>query len=100
DQTDLGKPSTVAATAWVKVTPIANRVAVTLEHPDKAQPRDTVDITIRLADPRGQPLPGEVTLWLVDQAVLALGKEQRLHPRPDFLRPGRTHPSIRGNREQ
>jgi len=42
-----------------------------------AMPGRTVDVTIALKDPQGRPLAGEVTLWLVDQAVLALGKEQR-----------------------
>ena len=37
-------------------------------------PGRTVDVTITLKDPSGRPLAGEVTLWLVDQAVLALGK--------------------------
>ncbi len=82
---DLGKPTTLAATAWVEVRPEANHIEVTLEHADKAQPGDTVPMTIRLADNRGQPLAGEVTLWLVDQAVLALAKEQRLEPLPDLI---------------
>ncbi len=85
DRTDLTKPSTVAATAWVKVNPVDNRVEVTLENPARARPGETVPVTVRLKDPHGKPLPGEVTLWLVDQAVLALGKEQRLDPLPDFI---------------
>src|SRR5439155_22313152 len=84
-QMDLGKPSTLAATAWVKVNPVDNRVEVTLENPARARPGETIPVTIRLRDPRRKPLPGEVTLWLVDQAILALGKEQRLDPIPDFL---------------
>jgi len=86
--TDLGKPQTVAATTWITVRPEANRVAVALEHPATAQPGKVVEVTVRLTDPGaadGAPLPGEVTLWLVDQAVLALGKEQRLDPLPDFI---------------
>src|SRR5207249_1893726 len=70
-QTDLGKPSTVAATAWVKVNPVDNRVDVALENPPRARPGETIPVTIRLADPKKRPLAGEVTLWLVDQAVLA-----------------------------
>ena len=98
DQMDLGKPSTVAATAWVQVNPVDNRVNVILENPPKAQPRDKVDITVRLADPHGQPLPGEVALWLVDQAVLALGKEQRLDPLPDFITEVQSHLTVRDTR--
>jgi hypothetical protein len=55
-QIDLGKPSTVAATAWVKVNPRDNRVEVTLENPAKARPGDTIPVTVRLKDPDGKPL--------------------------------------------
>src|SRR2546428_10982959 len=97
-QTDLGKPSTVAARGWVKVTRVDNRVGVTLENPPKARPGDTIPVTIRLRDPRKTPLAGEVTLWLVDQAVLALGKEQRLDPIPDFLVDPRSRLTVRDTR--
>jgi alpha-2-macroglobulin len=97
-RTDLGKPATVAATAWLKVNPIENRVEVALEHPQKAKPRDQVPVTIRLSDPHGKPLAGEVTLWLVDQAVLALGKEQPLDPVPDFLSEVHSHLTVRDTR--
>ncbi len=82
---DLGKPATMAATAWLKVNPVDNRVVVKLEHPARSLPGQKVPVTIRLSTPSGKPLAGEVTLWLVDQAVLALGKEQRLDPLPDFI---------------
>ncbi|HUJ25458.1 MAG TPA: MG2 domain-containing protein [Myxococcales bacterium] len=98
DQTDLGKPSTVAATAWVKVNPVDNRVNVALANPEKARPGEKVDVTIQLSDPKGKPLPGEVTLWLVDQAVLALGKEQRLDPLPDFITEVKSHLITRDTR--
>lgn len=84
-QLDLGKPSTLAATAWVEVEPVENRIEVTLNHDKKAQPGDEVDVTIELKRPDGEPLSGEVTLWLVDQAVLALGEEQALDPLPGFI---------------
>jgi len=82
---DLGKPATVAATSWLKVLPVDNRVEVKLAYPEKARPGQKVEVAIALADPQGRPQPGEVTLWLVDQAVLALGREQRLDPLPDFI---------------
>lgn len=85
---DLGKPQTLGATHWLKIRPVENTVDVTVENPGKAMPGETIPVTVTLRDPKGQPLAGEVTLWLVDQAVLSLGKEQRLDPKPDFL-PGR-----------
>jgi alpha-2-macroglobulin len=98
DQADLGKPTTVAATAWVKVNPVDNRVDVTLENPAKARPGETIPVTVRLRDPQKKPLAGEVTVWLVDQAVLALGKEQRLDPIPDFVVEARSRITMRDTR--
>lgn len=96
---DLGKPRTVATTTWLEVEPTSNRIDVTLEHPDSAQPGSVIDLTARLATPDGRPATGEVTVWLVDQAVLALGTEQRLDPLPDFLPPPSSHLELRDTRD-
>lgn len=138
--TDLGKPATLATTAWLKVEPVANRVEVKLSYPEKARPGEKIEIRIELSEPpqamthyppsgaagpRAQPAPGpagpratpraapavpadpaghrrplagEVTLWLVDQAVLALGREQRLDPLPDFITPVVSHLAVRESR--
>jgi uncharacterized protein YfaS (alpha-2-macroglobulin family) len=98
NSTDLGKPATVAATAWLKVEPVANRVDLKLTHAEKARPGQKLDIKIELRDPQGNPRSGEVTLWLVDQAVLALGKEQRLDPVPDFITKVLSHLTVRDTR--
>ncbi len=82
---DLGKPATLAATTLVEVSTVEHRVSVDMDYPKKAQPGDEVEITLNLKDHEGKPLSGEVTLWLVDQSVLALGKEQRIDPLPDFI---------------
>ncbi len=95
---DLGKPATMAATTWVKVNPVDNRVDVKLEHPARSLPGQKISVTIKLSDPHGKPLAGEVTLWLVDQAVLALGKEQRLDPLPDFITPVVSRLAVRDTR--
>lgn len=95
---DLGKPVTMAATTWLAVRPVSNRVEVGLSHPQRALPGSTVDVTVRLADPQGRPLAGEVTLWLVDAAVLALGREQRLDPLPDFIDPVHSRLAVRDTR--
>jgi len=85
--TDLGRPVTMAATSWINVNPISHRINVTIEGPDRAEPGSAVDLTIKLSTPDGSPVPGELTLWLVDAAVLALGREQPLDPVPDFVTP-------------
>jgi len=86
NSTDAGKPQTMAATAWLEVNPVAHQMTVALDYPPTARPGEKVRVNISLKDPSGKPLSGEVTLWLVDQAVLSLGKEQRLDPVPDFIR--------------
>ena len=96
--TDLGKPATMAATAWLEVAPVTNLVSVELKHPEKARPGQTIDVTIKLSDAKGRPLPGEVTLWLVDQAVLALGRERRLDPLPDFITAVESHLAVHDTR--
>ena len=95
---DLGKPATVAATAWVAVAPVEHQVNVTLTYPERAKPGETVEVRISLSDRAGKPASGEVTLWLVDQAVLALGKEQRLDPIPDFITPVTSRVGIQDTR--
>ncbi len=95
---DLGKPGTVASTSWLKVNPVDNQLSVTLAHPDKVLPGQEMTVKITLSTPDGRPVPGEVTLWLVDQAVLSLGKEKRLDPLPSFIRDVESALSIRDTR--
>jgi uncharacterized protein YfaS (alpha-2-macroglobulin family) len=76
----------MAATQFTSVNARSNRVEVRLEYPEKTMPGKEVEVTIRLKDPDGNPLPGKVALWLVDRAVMALGKEQELDPLNDFIR--------------
>ncbi|MBF0226921.1 MAG: hypothetical protein HQK76_15860 [Desulfobacterales bacterium] len=82
---DLGKPTTLASTTWINVAPVQNKINVELNYPKKAQPSQEIEIEISLADYLKRPVSGEAVLWLVDQAVLALGKEQRLDPLKDFI---------------
>lgn len=95
---DLGKPATVAATAWIKVEPVAHQAKVTLTYPESAKPGDTVTVKITVTDPQDRPLAGEATLWLVDQAVLALASEQRLDPLPDFITEVRSRVTVHDTR--
>ncbi len=83
---DLGKPATMASTVYLNVKPVEHALDIALKYPPKAKPGETVTIDIALSA-AGKPVPGEITLWLVDQAVLSLGKERRLDPIPDMTRP-------------
>jgi hypothetical protein len=95
---DLGKPATVASTSWLTVDPVEHQINVQLVHPERARPGETMDVRIALKDRKGKPVAGEATLWLVDQAVLALGKEQRLDPIPDFITPVHSRTGIQDTR--
>ena len=95
---DLRKPATLAATEWVTVTPARNIVKVDLAYPRKATPAQDVELTVKLSDEQGKPLAGEVTLWMVDQAVLALAREQKLDPLPQFIVPRNSVTTLRDSR--
>ncbi len=82
---DLAKPTTIAATKWVRVSPAKNIVVASLEAPARARPGDEVEVTLRLADDTGKPVAGEATFWMVDQAVLSLARERPLDPLPSFV---------------
>ncbi len=88
---DQRKPVTLAATGWVAINPTDNRVKVSLEAPAEARPEQELDLVLRLADAAGHPLAGEATVWMVDQAVLSLAREEPLDPLPAFIvdRPSR-----------
>ncbi|MGI4942803.1 MAG: alpha-2-macroglobulin family protein, partial [Janthinobacterium lividum] len=88
---DQRKPVTLAATASIAVTPSENRVSVSFDAPAQARPAQEFDLVLHLADAAGHPVAGEATVWMVDQAVLALAKEQALDPLPAFVveRPAR-----------
>ena len=95
---DLGKPTTVAASTALAVTPKRRRIDVALEHPAQALPGARIPMTVRLKDHRGLPTAGEVTLWMVDAAVLALGQEKPLDPVPSFLRRRSARAAVRDTR--
>jgi hypothetical protein len=82
---DRAKPVAMGNTIWLKVNPRDNQLNLTLTHPEKNRPGAKIKVEIKMSDPAGRPLNGEVTLWLVDRAVLALGKEKRLDPLPSFI---------------
>jgi len=99
-QEDRGKPVAMANTTWIKVKPRDNELNIELDFPKKNLPGATITMKIRMATPDNAPLSGEVTLWLVDRAVLALGKEKRLDPLPSFIDPVRALIRIRETRNE
>lgn len=97
---DLGKPAMLAASYNLKVSTDHHRVNVNLDYAEKAQPGDEFKIKIKLRDHADKPVSGEVTLWMVDQAVLALGREQPLDPMSAFVKSRRSFITIRDNRNR
>ena len=92
------RPQTVGASLDLEVEPVRNRVAVKVDHPESARPGSQVDLVVTLADERKRPLAGEVTLWLVDEAVLSLAKEKPLDPLDRFIERNSALTSLRDTR--
>lgn len=95
---DRAKPITMGNTVWLKVNPRDNMLNLALEHEKVHLPGSKAEIRIKMTDMAGKPLDGEVTLWLVDRAVLALGKEKPLDPLPSFIDPVRSWIRVRDTR--
>ncbi|MDP2340780.1 MAG: alpha-2-macroglobulin family protein [Deltaproteobacteria bacterium] len=74
------RPQSVGSSIDLEIVPAKNLVDVTITHPESARPGATIDVGLGLKDDKGAAIGGEVTLWLVDEAVLALAKEGPLDP--------------------
>lgn len=96
---DLGRPDLAATTTWLAVKPVDHLVDVAVTLPEAALPGQQIPLDLKLTDPQGKPTAGEVTLWLVDQAVLDLGTEQPLDAIPDFLVPRSSGVAVRDTRK-
>jgi hypothetical protein len=92
------KPSTVASSIELSVEPSKNQVTVQVAHPEVARPGTKQDFTITLTDDQKKPVGGEVTLWLVDEAVLSLAKEGPLDPLTELIRRNQRSTSIHDSR--
>jgi hypothetical protein len=97
---DRYRPQTVAASVDLEIEPSSNQVKVALEHPETVRPGTKVDFGVALADEKGRPLAGEVTFWLVDEAVLSLAREESLDPLSKLVLRNRRVTSIRDTRNQ
>jgi uncharacterized protein YfaS (alpha-2-macroglobulin family) len=92
------RPQTLASSIDLEVQPVRNEVNVSLKHPDVARPGTQVDFTLTLTDEQKKPLGGEVTLWLVDEAVLSLAPEGELNPLSSMIERNRRTVSVRDTR--
>jgi uncharacterized protein YfaS (alpha-2-macroglobulin family) len=92
------KPATVASSLDLQVDATKNLVLVNVQHPELARPGTKHDFVVTLTDDQKKPLGGEVTLWLVDEAVLSLAKEGPLDPLTELIRRNQRAVSIRDSR--
>lgn len=92
------KPATVASSLDLAVDATKNSVLLDVKHPEVVRPGTKQDFTITLTDDRKTPVGGEVTLWLVDDAVLSLAKEGPLDPLTELVRRNQRAVSIRDTR--
>ena len=92
------KPATAASSIELEVEPSKNQITVNVQHPEVARPGTKQDFTITLADDQKKPIGGEVTLWLVDEAVLSLAKEATLDPLSAMIRRNSRTITIRDSR--
>ena len=79
------RPQTLGASIDIEVEPVRNEVKVELKHPEVARPGTRIPVELTLKDDRGAAVAGEVTLWLVDEAVLSLAQEGPLDPLSAFI---------------
>jgi uncharacterized protein YfaS (alpha-2-macroglobulin family) len=70
---DLGRPTMRVGYAELRVTPETKRLAVEVA-PERSEfrPGDTARVRLRVRDAQGRAARSEVTLWAVDEGVLAL----------------------------
>ena len=94
------RPRTLAASLDLEVKPTAHTVAVSVSHPKTVRPGATVKMKIELKDHKKRPVGGEVTLWLVDEAVLSLAHEASLDPLDTMIQRNRRVSSIRDTRNK
>ncbi|HPQ40976.1 MAG TPA: alpha-2-macroglobulin family protein, partial [bacterium] len=96
---DLGKPQTLGAMTRLSVSRDPYRVTVDASHPEKALPGETITLTLKLTDGDHRPVSGEAAVWLVDRAVLALGRETSTDPLLDLLPEWPSRAALRDTRE-
>jgi uncharacterized protein YfaS (alpha-2-macroglobulin family) len=92
------KPATVASSLNLQVTAVKNIVTVNVQHPEVARPGTKHDFVVTLTDDQKKPIGGEVTLWMVDEAVLSLAKEGSLDPLSELIKRNQSAVSIRDSR--
>ena len=82
---DQGKPVTIAATKWITVTPVKNIVTSRSTIRKKRGRAQEMEVSLKLTDDLGQPVAGEATFWMVDQAGALARQGAPARPLPAFI---------------
>lgn len=70
--TALTHPRVVTSSARVELSNVTRRLDVHVEVPTEARAGETLPIVVQARDMQDQPVRGHVSVWAVDEAVLAL----------------------------
>ena len=89
-------PALLAAAVCTLTPAVSPTLAQT--QPPGARPGTTQDFVITLSDDKQRPVGGEVTFWLVDEAVLSLAPEGSLDPLTALIRANARTTSIHDTR--
>lgn len=65
-------PRVVTSSARIELSNASRHLAVNVEIPSEARAGETLPIVVQARDLHGQPVRGHVSVWAVDEAVLAL----------------------------
>ncbi|MEM6995643.1 MAG: MG2 domain-containing protein [Myxococcota bacterium] len=60
------------ATERLSLSSHGRALTVSVEAPEVASPNETIEVTVRVRDEAGRPVAGNVTVWAVEEAILAL----------------------------
>jgi alpha-2-macroglobulin len=86
EQPDLGAPTYRMGWAELKIGSADRRLTVEVKPSTRlARPGASVELVVTLRDAAARPVRGEVTLWAVDEGVLALGNYSVPDPYQIFL---------------
>jgi alpha-2-macroglobulin len=72
NRNDPGRPTTISAAIDVVLDQAGSKLAVAIEAPRQARPGGRATVRVRVRDDAQRPVQGEVTLWAVDEGLLAL----------------------------
>ncbi|MFP4364248.1 MAG: alpha-2-macroglobulin family protein, partial [Spirochaetia bacterium] len=97
---DRGRPISMANTTYVPVATVRHELNVELEHQEQVLPGQEAEMEIRVTDFAGNPVNGQIVLWLVDRAVLSLAQEGPIDPLQAFIDPVSSYLTLRDTRNQ